>query len=205
MNCCMIRRALAVAVGLLAVCYPAAAQQTKGRTTHHRAVALEQSHAPRAVALSLYQPQIVTGHDASFLLRNGPLLPWADGGRLVSESALAETGMVALDYFPAGYLPPNNFAPAQPGRGSAAASSRQQNIGPDPKDLPDMLLPPDRVYYGGEVGFMYGHWSGKGSGDYLQSYIFGQAGNDHFQITAGAAFEDSNGHGSRVRAFAVPR
>ena len=205
MNYRMFRAALAVAVGLVAVCYPAAAQQSKSRLMHQRTASLEQLHRPATAALTLYQPKNFSGNDSSFLLRNGPLLPWLDGGRLASQNALAEIGMASLDFFPAGYLPPDNFASAQPARGHTTATSRPQDFGPDPKDMPEMMSPPDHFYYGGEVGFMYGHWSGKGGGDSLQSYIFGQAGNDHFQITAGASYEDWNAHGSHLHAFAVPR
>ena len=38
--------------------------------------------------------------------------------------------------------------------------------------------PLNQVYCTGEVGFVYGQWSGKGNGDYWQSYVWGQAGND---------------------------
>ena len=47
--------------------------------------------------------------------------------------------------------------------------------------------PLNQVYYTGEVGFVYGQWSGRGNGDYWQNYVWGQAGNDDFQINAGAS------------------
>ena len=47
----------------------------------------------------------------------------------------------------------------------------------------EMLSSPlNHVYVTGEVGFVYGQWSGRGNGDYWQSYVWGQAGNDKFQI-----------------------
>ena len=54
----------------------------------------------------------------------------------------------------------------------------------DGKDLPGEMIssPLNQVYYTGEVGFVYGQWSGKGNGDYWQNYVWGQAGNDQFQI-----------------------
>jgi hypothetical protein len=48
---------------------------------------------------------------------------------------------------------------------------------------------------------MYGQWSGKGSGDYAGTYIWGQAGNDKFQISAGGSFENWNGNGPKFRSF----
>jgi hypothetical protein len=49
----------------------------------------------------------------------------------------------------------------------------------------------------GEVGFMYGHSSGKFSRDIESGYIFGTTGDDHFQISAGASYEHSSGDFSR--------
>ncbi len=211
MNCGMIRRALAVAVGLFAVCFAVTAQQTnRSGPMRNRAVPREQLHAPirfdPALALSLYQPNALSAND-SFLFRKGPVHTWSDGGRLASENALAEIGMATIDIFPTAYLPPPNaFGSASPNRAGAPSNQRPNNFGTDPKDSPEMMFsPPDRFYYGGEVGFMYGHWSGKGSGDMMESYIMGTAGNDHFQITAGAAFENWSGNGARFRSFALPR
>jgi hypothetical protein len=132
---------------------------------------------------------------------------WSDGGRLASENALAATGMVALDLFSGAYLPPSDtFGPAPTNRARAASDSRPDNFGTDPKDSPEMMMsPPDRFYYGGEIGFLYGHSIGKGSGDMMESYIFGQVGNDHLQITAGAAFENWSGQTSRFHSFNLSR
>ena len=65
--------------------------------------------------------------------------------------------------------------------------------------------PLNQVYYTGEVGFMYGQWSGKSSGDYVGSYVWGQAANDKFQITAGAAFDNWNGSSPKLRAYSFSR
>jgi hypothetical protein len=212
MNCCMIRRALAVAVSLVAVCFPAAAQQAKRPiTTRHRAVAPEQLHAATAfdpaLALSLYQPKAFSSKDSFLLFHRGPVHAWSDGGQLASENALAGAGIVALDLFSGAYLPPPDAFGATPAnRGRTVSNSRPENFGPDPKGSPEMMVsPPDQIHYGGEIGFMYGQWSGKGSGDMMESYILGQVGNDHFQITAGAAYEDWSGHTQRFHSFLAPR
>ncbi|PYJ89422.1 MAG: hypothetical protein DME71_09780 [Verrucomicrobia bacterium] len=208
----MIRRALAVAVGLVAVCFPVVAQQAnRPEATQDQTVASEQMHAAGALgpafALSLYRPKIFSAKD-SLLFHKGPVRAWSEGGQLASETALAEIGMAPLDLFPVAYLPPPNaFGPAATKKGSAPSDWRSENFGRDGKDTPGemMIPPPDRVYYGGEIGFMYGQWSGKGSGDMMESYILGQVGNDHFQITAGAAYEDWSGHTSRFHSFLAPR
>jgi hypothetical protein len=199
MNCCMIRRALDVAVGLFAICFPVAAQQ---------------ANSPRATepafGLGLYQSKALSAKANSLLFHKGPVRAWSDGGRLASENALASLGMASLDLFPVASLPPPNaFEPAPTKKGSAPSDSRSEDFAADGKNVisPDeiMVPPPDRIYYGGEIGFMYGRWSGKGSGDMMESYIMGQVGNDHFQITAGAEYEQWSGNGARFRSFALPR
>jgi len=214
MNSFMIRGALAVAVGLFAMCFPVAAQQAnRQEATEDRPVALDQSHTAGALgpafALSLYQPKIFSAKDNSLLLRKGPVRAWSDGGSLASENALAEIGMAPLDLPPLPYFTSNGSGPA-PGptkKQSANSKARPQDFEEDGKDFPGETISPlsNQIYYTGEVGFLYGQWSGKGSGDLMESYIWGQAGNDHFQITAGAAFEDWSGHGSRFHSFNLPR
>jgi len=207
----MIRRPLAVAMALFAVSFPIAAQQAnRPKATEHRAVASNHLRAAsvfdRAFALSLYRPKILSAKDNSLLFHKGPVMAWSDGGRLASENAMTSMGMVSLDLPPLAYSPPNIFAAVPANKGNAASNSRPQNFGTDAKDSPEMMVsPPDRVYYGGEIGFMYGQWSGKGGGDMMQSYILGQVGNDHFQITAGAEYEESSGHAARFHSFVVPR
>jgi hypothetical protein len=208
----MIRRALAVATVLLAVCFPLAAEQPhRAVATRHRTVAPEQLHTAAAfdpaLAFSLSQPNAFSSKDSFILLHRGPVNAWSDGGQLASENALASSGMVALDLFSGAYLPPpDTFESAPTNRGRAASDSRPENFGTDPKDSPEMMMsPPDRFYYGGEIGFLYGHSIGKGSGDMMESYILGQVGNDHLQITAGASFENWSGQTSRFHSFNLSR
>jgi hypothetical protein len=193
----MIRRVLSVAVGLLGVCFALAAQQANSRA------GTQNEHVS---ALSLYQPKIFSAKDSSLLFHKGPVYAWSDGGQLVSETALAEIGMVSLDLFPVAYLPPNTSGVATAKKGSAASDSPSGNFGPDGKDLTGMMMSlPDQVYYGGEVGILYGRWTGKGGGDLMQSYILGTVGNDKFQISVGAAYEESSGRTPRFHSFVLPR
>ncbi len=207
LNYRMIRRALAVAMGLLALCFPVAAQQAnRPGATKNRAAASEQLHAAGALApafaMSLYQPKTFSANASSLLFHKGPVRAWSDGGQLASETALVEIGMGPLDLPPLTYFTPNGFGPGPTSKGRAASDSRPENFGTDPKDLPEMMVPPpNQIYYGGEIGFLYGHSMGKSSGDLMESYIMGQVGNDHFQITAGAAFDQWSGQGVRFRSF----
>jgi hypothetical protein len=77
----------------------------------------------------------------------------------------------------------------------------------DAKDLTDEWIssPSNQVYYTGEVGFVYGQWSGRGNGDYWQNYVWGQVGNDKFQINAGASFENWSGNSPKIRAYPFSR
>jgi hypothetical protein len=86
-------------------------------------------------------------------------------------------------------------------------SSDGKDLGVDAKDIGDEMSPLSRVYCGGEIGFLYGRWSGKGGGDMWESYIVGTVGNDKFQITAGASYDEwnPNGRSVRFRSFAAPR
>jgi hypothetical protein len=195
-NCRMIGRVLAVAAGLLGVCFALAAQETNWRGSIQNV---------RASALSLYQPKIFSAKDSSLLFHKGPVYAWSDGGRLASQNALAEIGMASLDLFPVAYLPPNASGVATARRGSPTADSLPGNFGTDGKDLPGMMVPSDQVYYGGEVGVMYGRWTGKGGGDLMQSYILGTVGNDKFQISVGAEYEESSGRSARYHSYFFPR
>jgi hypothetical protein len=212
LSCHMMRRALAVAMGLLAVCFPLAAEQPhRVAATRHRPLPPERLHAAAAfdpaLAFSLFQPNAFSSKDSFLLLHRGPVHAWSDGGQLASENALASSGMVALDLFSGAYLPPpDTFGPAPTNTARTASDSRPQNFGTDPKDSPETVLSqPDRFYYGGEIGFLYGHSIGKGSGDMTESYISGQVGNDHLQINAGASFENWSGQTSRFHSFNLSR
>lgn len=193
----MMGRVLSVAAGLLGVCFAVGAQQTNWRG------ATQNDHA---TALSLSQPKFFSAKDSSILFHKGPVYAWSDGGRLASNNALAEIGMASLDVFPVAYLPPNTSGVATTRKGSAASDSPPGNFGTDGKDFPGtMMSPPDQVYYGGEVGVMYGRWTGKGGGDLMQSYIMGTVGNDKLQISVGAEYDESSGRSARYHSYVFPR
>src|SRR5438034_6882728 len=145
MNCCMLTRALAVATGLVAVCFPVAGQQANPpEPTKYRAAAFEQSYAAgaldRAFALSLYQPKILSAKNSSLLFNKGRVLAWSDGGRLASENALASVGMASLNLFSDAYFVPDTFGPAAARKGSAPSGSRPENFGTGVRDLPAVVM-----------------------------------------------------------------
>jgi len=204
----MFKGALSLALGFLAVCFPVVAQQAKhSGSTQHRAVTAVMSTFEHGSTLSLYRPNIVGASNASLLFHNGPVRAWSDGAQLASETALVQIGMAPLGLFPVTYLAPSDVGPMPTRKASATSNSRSQMLATDGKDLPGEMIssPLNQLYYSGEVGFVYGQWSGRGSGDYWQNYVWGQAGNDHFQITAGAAFENWSGGGAKIRAYPFSR
>jgi hypothetical protein len=204
----MFKGALFLALGLLTVCFSVVAQQAKhSGATQHRAATSATSTFERGSTLTLYRPNVVSASNASLLFHNGPVRAWSDGAQLANETALAQIGMAPLGLFPVTYLAPSDVGPTPIRKPSAASNSGSQMLGTDGKDLPGEMIssPLNQVYYTGEVGFVYGQWSGKGNGDYWQNYVWGQAGNDHFQITAGAAFENWSGSSPKIRAYPYSR
>jgi hypothetical protein len=199
----MFRGALFLALGFLAVCLPVVAQQAKhSRATQH-GLAPGAATFEQGSTLSLYRPNVVGASTASLLFHNGPVRAWSDGAQLASETALAQIGMAPLGLFPVSYLIPNEAGNRSMPKRSPASASRPEDLAVDGKDLSGQMIssPLNQVYYTGEVGFVYGQWSGKGNGDYWQSYVWGQVGNDKFQINAGAAFENWSGNGVKFHSF----
>jgi hypothetical protein len=208
LNSPMFKGALFLALGFLAVCFPIVAQQAKhSGATQHRAATPAVTTFEHGSILSLYRPNFVSASNASLLFHTGPVRAWSDGAQLASETALAQIGMAPLGLFPMTYLAPSDVRPVPTTKRSAAPNYRSENLATDGKDLPGETIssPLNQVYYTGEVGFVYGQWSGRGNGDYWQSYVWGQVGNDKFQINAGAAFENWSGNSPKIRAYPFSR
>ena len=204
----MFKGTLFLALGFLAVCFPVVAQQAKhSGATQHRAATFATSTFERGSPLTLYRPNAVSMSNASLLFHNGPVRAWSDGAQLANETALAQIGMAPLGLFPVTYLAPSDVGAVPTTKPRARSSSRSQMLATDGKDLPGEMIssPLNQVYCTGEVGFVYGQWSGRGNGDYWQSYVWGQAGNDKFQINAGAAFENWSGNSPKIRAYPFSR
>ena len=204
----MSKGALVFALGLFSVCFPVVAQQAKhSGATPNRPATLAGTTFDHGSTLSLYRPNVVSVPNASLLFHNGPVRAWSDGAQLASETAMAQIGMAPLGLFPVTYLAPSDVGPVPTKRPIPASSPRSENVASDGKDVSAEMInsPLSQVYCTGEVGFVYGQWSGKGSGDYVGSYVWGQAGNDKFQINAGAAFENWSGNGVKFRSFSGGR
>jgi hypothetical protein len=173
-NCAMIKRASLVAVGCLALCFPAVAQQTRPLGQN---VSLQQ--------LGFYQPDLLRSVDSSTLITDLSLVA-AFGGQLPISNSLAPMAMM-----------PGNPFPNVP---LSMAQVQRLPAPTDGKDLPSepLISRLSRYQFSGEAGLLYGHATGKYGGDLFQSYIQGGVGDDHFQISVGAAYEEWNGRGFRT-------
>ena len=206
MWCVMVQRAFCVALGLFGALLPAVAQQA------HRSISREQSRSKSVLnaplSLSLYRPKISGATGSSLLLHNGSVPLWLDGtqvGNSIENPGYSlGSQWVQLGFMAPDLLPPALLSAAQPSAQRPSASrvhgSDGKDIGADGKDSPDEMLRSslNPIYYGGEVGFLYGRWSGKGGGDMWQSYVVGTVGDDKFQITAGVSYDEWNGNGHRA-------
>jgi hypothetical protein len=213
-NCAMVKRVLCVALGLLGALLPAVAQP-------HHSIKREQSHSGGAssapLSLNIYPPKVWGATTSSLLLHNGSVPLWLDGTQpsngITDRSYGFASSWVQLGFTSADFLPAAAFSspqsPAQRPSAGRVHGTEGKDLGADPKDSPDEMLSSSAnpIYYGGEVGFLYGRWSGKGGGDAWETYVVGTVGNDKFQITAGASYDESNatGRSVRFRSFAAPR
>jgi hypothetical protein len=200
-NYLMTRGALVVGLGFLTVCFPVAAQQTN--PSEPETIAPKQLRRSSvfdvASAVALSRPEIFTNIDSAVLIDDLALLALLDG-RLPVSTALGRMGMAPLDLFPVAFF---RALDGQKVNAALVHRTDRKDSGTEGKDSPGEMMSSSLspVYYGGEVGILYGRWSGKFGGDFLQTYIVGQVGNEKFQITAGAAYEESSGRALRFRSF----
>jgi hypothetical protein len=205
----MVKRALCVAMGLFGgLSLPAVAQQAHHSTKPEKLGSSNALGAP--LSLALYRPKLSGSMDSSLLLHNGSVPLWLDGPQtsagIINSGYSFASQWIQMGFTSPDFLPPALLNAAQP---STRAPSASRVRGSEGRDLGDEMMesPLSRVYCGGEVGFLYGRWSGKGGGDMWETYIVGTVGNDKFQITAGASYDEwnANGRSVRFRSFAAPR
>jgi hypothetical protein len=172
----MSKHLVAAVFALLSLCLSLNAQQAD------RAMP-----ASATSALSFDRADIFNGVDGSALIHSLSMPIPLQQSHFLASTQLGRMGMAPLDVVPLAYL-------TDAERATANASARYQTSAP--ARVTESRL--DSVYAGGEIGVLYGRSSGKFGGDEFQSYIFGTVGNEHFQISAGAAYEESS---IRLRRF----
>jgi outer membrane receptor protein involved in Fe transport len=181
-NYSMIRRAVSAVLGLLGCCLPLAAQQSDFET-----ISVEQLRKTgtldAAAAVTLDRPDLFNTVDSVLLLHSLPVTTLLDGRRFPISG---ETGH-GFDLFPIAFL---------------SAVDVHKDVSPVlATDAPGgaINLRLNRFSSGGELGVFYGKSDGKYGSDLFQTYIIGGVGNDKFNITAGAMYEESNGHELRLQ------
>ena len=181
----MIRRAVPAVLGFLGLCLPLTAQQNRPEQNDDETITLGQLQSTGAVdvasALALYQPDSFSRSNNSVLIYGFPALTLLDGRRFSISGSLGR--LTPIDFFPVAFL--------------SAVDVQKINASPmygtdSPGGVVNMRL--NRNFSGGEFGVFYGKSSGKFGREEKQAYILGSAGNEKFQVTAGAAYEESSGH-----------
>jgi hypothetical protein len=169
-NSLVIKRALPPLLGFLSFCLPLSAQQP------------DQNAAANTGSM-LSQPNVFSTVDGPALIHSLPMLTLLEGQPFPVSSSLGRLELAPLDPLPVAF--------------QRATATQRVNIAMTSKmDAPSGVtdLPLSQNYYaGGEVGVLYGRSSGKYARDDFQTYIVGGVGNDKFNITAGASYEESSG------------
>ena len=94
---------------------------------------------------------------------------------------------------PVSFLP--TFSPKEPRSVASSAIADSK----DPLDNTVELRARDRVYVGGQVGFLYGRSTGKYGREFESGYVIGEIGNDYFHFTVGTSYGKSSGSGPSWR------
>ena len=180
-----MRRAFSAVLGFLGLCLPLAAQQTNlPDQTDDETITLEQLQITGAVdaasALALYQPDTFSASGNSVLIYGFQTLTLLDGRRFSISGPLGR--LTPVDLFPVAFL--------------KAVDVQKINASPmygtdSPGGVVNLRL--NRDFSGGEFGVFYGKSSGKFGREDKQAYILGGVGNEKFQMTAGAVYEESSG------------
>jgi hypothetical protein len=144
----------------------------------------------------LYRPEIFSTVDSLALINRLPVLNFLDGTHLPVSSEMGRMGTAPVEFPSLTYMSVAYVSAAKVQKANAAPA--HQTDGKD-SSAEVMSSPSSPYYYGGEIGFMYGHSSGKFGGDEFGTYIEGGVGNDKFQINAGASYQEWSGRVPRLR------
>lgn len=181
----MLKRALLAVLGVLGLCLPIAAQVNPVGSDEYQSIALEDLQKTGAVdipaALALYQPDSFSQSGNGVLIYGFPALTLLDGHRFLISGPLGR--LAPGDLFPVVFVSGVNVQKIN--------SSPMYGVD-SPGGVLDVRL--NRTFSGGEFGVFYGKSDGKFGYEEKQAHIIGSVGNDKFQITAGAVYEEASGH-----------
>jgi hypothetical protein len=174
-----MKRAILAGIGFIGACVSVSAQQP----------------FDSASTFMFYRPEIFTSVDSSDLVRELPMTQFLDG-RLPGSTALGRMGTASVANFPMALA---STEPRHKGN-SASGPVRDPKDGKDYSSAESLAVEKaSLVWTGGEIGFYYGHSTGKFGADEIGSYITGGVGNEHMQINVGAAYQEFNGRLPRWR------
>src|SRR5438067_7679238 len=136
-----------------------------------------------------YRPELFASISAAELLRDLPMTEYL-GGRLPGSTALGRMGTAPVGNFPIALV---NAEPHQKTNNAVSGPVKDPKDGKDYSSVESMAVEKASLTWtGGEIGFMYGHASGKFGGDEFSSYIMGGVGSEHLQINVGAGYEETH-------------
>lgn len=184
----MMKRGVGVLFGVLIACLTASAYEA-------RPIARGAFDAP--IYLTICTTDILGSADTSDLVHGLPLLGLLNDV-FASKSELGGLPFVPQEIFPVALIAPT----ALPARNNYVYLYDAKPAAKDAKDFSsgkdfhsqDMAAPISRVYYGGEVGFMYGASSGNAllKGDEFRTYGVFEVGDDKTHIVVGTSYEESS-------------
>jgi len=179
MNYNNMKRAVLAGISLVGLCFSASAQEPFDSVS----------------TFMLYRPEIFTALDSSSLVADLPMRSFLDG-RLPGSTPLGRMGTAPVANFPMALV---SAEPRHKGN-SVSGPVRDPKDGKDYSSAESLAAEKaSLVWTGGEIGFYYGHSSGKFGGDEVGSYIMGGVGNEHMQINVGASYQEFNGRVPRWR------
>jgi hypothetical protein len=179
MNCNNMNRAILAGIGFIGACVSVSAQQPFDSVS----------------TFMLYRPEIFTAVDSSSLVADLPMRTFLDG-RLPGSTDLGRMGTAPVANFPMALV---NSEPRHKGA-SVSGPVRDPKDGKDYSSAESLAAEKaSLVWTGGEMGFYFGHSSGRFGGDEFGSYITGGVGNEHLQINVGASYQEFNGRVPRWR------
>ena len=174
----MIKRALLAVLGSVALSLPIAAQEFDGSSS-----------------FALDPSGIFDTVDSATLVAGLPMWTFLDG-RLPGTNELGRMRQPNVD------LTVGESSSYSMAQIVVHANIRKNSDPKDGKDSSVETLPlqsASNLYTGGEIGFMYGHATGKFGGDLFSSYIVGEIGDDKVHINVGASYDEFHGRVPRWR------
>lgn len=177
----MNKGAVLAILGLLSVCSALPAQEGDFDTITRDSLQL-MGEIDIAPALALNRPDLFSTVNGHLLLHSLPVTTFLDGRRFPISGDSNRMEISPLELIPVAFL--SSVRVQQTSTSPLLATDA-------PGGIVDLRL--RQVSSGGEAGVFYGSSSGRYGREDFSAYILGGVGTEKFQISAGAAYENSNG------------